>query len=100
MSTGIFKDWWYHYEECTERELVGIYRRMKRRQTDHVTDEPILNPPLRAASVGQTILHDRTCSHCGRKYTPRTQSQRFCAKTCTKAAQNARQRGMAQREAS
>jgi hypothetical protein len=100
MSTGIFKDWWYGYEECTERELVGIYRRMNRRQTDHITDEPILNPPLRAmprnasslTATPQPRYAPKPCAGCGETFNPRSRTHTFCTQSCAAKTQHQRRK--------
>lgn len=106
MSTGVRKEWFLGGGEWTERELVGIERRMRRRG-ETITDEPIgPRQPVTMTVLGgmrstPKAYAARTCQCCGETYQPRTSTQRWCSKKCSNRMSMARRNvAAAQRRAS
>lgn len=92
-GTGIRADWWYGNRELTERELVGINRRMARRHKDladyHAQPEPLPTHGFASARPKTTV---RVCANpaCGVTFIARSATGRYHSPQCQRAAQRAR----------
>lgn len=92
-NTGIVKEWYYNNAEMTERELVGVMRRMARRHKDladyHAQPEPLPTHGFASARPKTTV---RVCANpaCGVTYIARSATSRYHDPACQRAAQRAR----------
>ena len=90
MSTGIKTDWWYGNRELSERELAGVYRRMKRRGDAPTEEHAIERPTIRLAPAPLGIVAKSTttmmrCVHCEEEFVARTKGRRYCSEPCRRA---------------